>query len=306
MSDAVASPTPGVRATTLVKDRADELTFWGDVRRRFLRNRFAVFGLIVLSLLLLAAVIGPLIFTAEYENAVNGAQLQRMGSPGHILGTDELGRDMAARVVRGLRISFVLAILATFLATGVGMLLGGIAGYLGGIVDTIISRTIDALYAVPYLITGVSLVSVFGKSFWTIVGIIVWTGWVGVARIFRGAVIQVRSLDYIEAARATGADTKRVLLAHILPNALPPILVTIAFGIAGVVLSETIFSFLGIGFSEPRSTIGVMIGSARGQFEQAPHLLLVPAVALMLFTLSVVLVGDALRDALDPKLRGTD
>jgi oligopeptide transport system permease protein len=285
---------------------ATQMTFWQDVRKRFLRNKFAVAGLVVLALLALAAIFGPLVFTAEYESAVADKQLLRIGTPGHFLGTDDLGRDMAARVVRGLRISFVLAILATLMATFIGMVMGALAGFLGGFTDTIISRSIDALYAVPYLITGVSFVAVFGRNFFTIVGILVWSGWIGVARIFRGTVMQVRSLDYIEAARATGATTSRVLLSHVVPNALPPILVTVAFGVAGVVLQETIFSFLGIGFSEPRPTIGVMIGAARSRFEDAPHVLLVPATALLLFTLSVVLVGDALRDALDPKMRGAD
>jgi ABC-type dipeptide/oligopeptide/nickel transport system permease subunit len=281
-----------------------DMTFWSDVRRRFFRNKLAVTGLAVLSFLLLAAIFGPFVLRGNFESAVNGEQLRRLGTKGHLLGTDDLGRDMARRIVRGLRVSFALAAAVTFMGTIIGMALGGIAGYLGGFIDTIISRAIDALYAVPYVIVGVAFLAVFGRSFWTVVGTIVAVGWIGTARLFRSSVLQVRNLDYVEAARATGASTKRILMRHILPNALPPIIVTIAFGIAGAVLAETIYSFLGIGFQEPTPAIGVMIASARGQFQQAPHVLLVPATALMLLTLSVVLVGDALRDALDPKLRG--
>jgi oligopeptide transport system permease protein len=281
-----------------------DMTFWSDVRRRFFRNRLAVVGLVVLGLLLLAAIVGPFILRGNFESPVKDQQLLRIGSKGHFLGTDDLGRDIARRVVRGLRVSFALALAVTFLATAIGMFLGGVAGYFGGVIDTIISRAIDALYAVPYVIVGVAFLAVFGRSFWTVVGTIVFVGWIGTARLFRSAVLQVKNLDYVEAARSTGASTPRILNRHIVPNALPPIIVTVAFGIAGAVLAETIYSFLGIGFQEPTPAIGVMIASARGTFQQAPHTLLVPASALMLLTLSVVLVGDALRDALDPKLRG--
>jgi ABC-type dipeptide/oligopeptide/nickel transport system permease subunit len=296
-------------STTIVDagvDLGEELGYWQDVRRRFLRNRLAVIGLGILAVLLFLAIFGPLFVPGNFKSAVSGEQLQRIGSKGHLLGTDDLGRDMLRRTVRGLGISFRLAIVVTMSVTLLGMILGGLAGYKGGWIDAVICRIIDGIYAIPYVIVGVALIAVFGASFWTVMITLISTTWVGTARLFRSAVLQIRSQDFIEAAKATGAGTKRIMLSHILPNALPPIIVSVAFAIAGTILSESIYSFLGIGFIEPTPALGVMIRSARGQFQQYPHLLLIPASVLVMLTLSVVFVGDGLRDALDPKLRGAD
>ena len=292
--------------TSKVAETAPDLTYWQDVRRRFFRNRVAVFGLFLFGSLVLFAVIGPFLLRGDYKSARAGLQLNRLGSHYGILGTDELGRDMLHRVVRGLGISLRLAAAVAGVTTLLGMVLGGLAGYIGGWVDNVISRTVDAVYAIPYVIIGIAVITVFGSNFWTVFGTLVAVGWLSTARLFRAAVLQVRNQDYIEAARATGASSKRILLSHVVPNALPPIIVSIAFAIAGAVLSESIFSFLGIGFIEPTPSIGVMIRSARNNFQQAPHLLMVPATVLILLTLSIVFIGDGMRDALDPKLRGSD
>lgn len=292
--------------TAKVLQPAPDLTYWQDVRKRFLRNRIAVFGLLLFGSLVLFAVVGPFMLRGDYKSARAGLQLNRLGSHYGILGTDELGRDMLHRVVRGLGISLRLAAAVAGATTLLGMVLGGLAGYIGGWVDNVISRTVDAVYAIPYVIIGIAVITVFGSNFWTVFGTLVAVGWLSTARLFRAAVLQVRNQDYIEAARATGASSKRILLSHVVPNALPPIIVSIAFAIAGAVLSESIFSFLGIGFIEPTPSIGVMIRSARNNFQQAPHLLMVPATVLILLTLSIVFIGDGMRDALDPKLRGSD
>lgn len=292
--------------TAKVLQSAPDLTYWQDVRRRFVRNRVAVFGLFLFGSLVAFAVVGPFVLRGDYKSARAGLQLNRLGSHYGILGTDELGRDLLHRVVRGLGISLRLAAAVAGATTFLGMVLGGLAGYIGGWVDNVISRTVDAVYAIPYVIIGIAVITVFGSSFWTVFGTLVAVGWLSTARLFRAAVLQVRNQDYIEAARSTGASSKRILLSHVVPNALPPIIVSIAFAIAGAVLSESIFSFLGIGFIEPTPSIGVMIRSARNNFQQAPHLLMVPATVLILLTLSIVFIGDGMRDALDPKLRGSD
>jgi ABC-type dipeptide/oligopeptide/nickel transport system permease subunit len=224
----------------------------------------------------------------------------------HLLGSDDQGRDILRRLVRALGISLRLAAAVTVISTLLGMILGGMAGFIGGGTDAIISRMIDALYAIPYVIIGIAFITILGRQFWVVMVTLVFTGWVGTARLFRASVLQTRSQDFIEAARSTGASNRRIILNHIVPNALPPILVSVAFSIAGVIAGEAIYSFLGIGFIEPTPALGVMIRAARSRFQEAPHVLLVPAITLMLLTLSVVLVGDGLRDALDPKLRGAD
>jgi oligopeptide transport system permease protein len=283
----------------------EQIGYWEDVRRRFFRNKLAIGALTVLVLLILLAIIGPIVARGDYTTGRLGYELKRPGDHRWILGTDSLGRDMFKRVVRGIGISLSLAAGVTIATTLLGMILGGLAGYLGGIFDTVVSRFIDAVYAIPYVLIGISIIAIFGRSFWTLLGSLVAVGWLSTARLFRAAVLQIRGQDFIEAARATGADTKRILLNHVVPNALPPVIVSIAFSIAGSILAESIYSFLAIGFTEPRPALGVMLLDARKSgFEVSPHILFVPAVVLILLTLSIAIIGDALRDALDPKLRG--
>jgi oligopeptide transport system permease protein len=305
VSQAVSTGLPST-AAGIAQDAPPPLEYWQDVRRRFFRNRTAVLGLVMLAVLLGIALIGPLVLRSDYRSARSGLELQRLGSDGGLLGTDSLGRNIAHRVVRGLGISIRLAAAVALGTTFLGMVLGGLAGFLGGRTDAIISRFIDALYAIPYVLIGFAAIAIFGSGFRTVFLSLLVTGWLATARIFRSSVLQIRNQDYIEAARATGADTKRIMLSHVLPNALPPLLVAFAFALAGAILTETIYSFLGIGFIEPTPSIGVMIRDARTNFQSYPHLLLVPASVLITLTLSIIFIGDGLRDALDPKLRGAD
>jgi oligopeptide transport system permease protein len=290
-----------------LEDLPEQMSYWQDVRKRFLQNRIAVLGLVILVALIILAIVGPFVYTSDFKTARNLPDLpRRPGSEFGIFGTDLLGRNLWHRAVRGIRISLLLAGAVTVVSTVLGMVLGGLAGYLGGLVDNVVSRFIEMFYAIPYVLIGIAAITIFGPSFWTIVLTLVATGWLSTARLFRAAVLQIRSQDYIEAARATGAETNRILLSHVVPNALPPIIVSIAFSISGAILSESIYSFLGIGFIEPTPALGVMIRDARGNFQSYPHLLFVPATLLILLTLAIVFIGDGLRDALDPKMRGAD
>ncbi len=297
-------------ATSVGDDLPEQLSSWQDSRQRFFKNKTAVVGLFILAVLLVIAVVGPFIYNGDYRAARNLPDIingpERPGSPYGIFGTDSLGRNLWHRAVRGVGISLRLAVVVAFAGTILGMLFGGLAGYLGGWVDNVISRIIEMFYAIPYVLVGIAAITIFGPSFWTVFFTLVATGWLSTARLFRASVLQIRSQDYIEAARSTGASTKRVLMAHVVPNGLPPIIVSIAFSISGAILSESIYSFLGIGFIEPTPSLGVMIRDARGQFQTYPHLLFLPGGLLVLLTLAIVFVGDGLRDALDPKMRGVD
>lgn len=226
------------------------------------------------------------------------------GQKGHWFGTDDLGRDIFTRVTFGIRLSLTVAIVVTAISVLVGVTLGGIAGYFGGWVDTLISRFIDTWQVIPFVLIGFAIITVFGSSFWVIVAALVFTGWYSTTRLFRASVMQVKSLEYIEAARATGATTKRIILRHIGPNAIPPIIVVLAFSVAGAILSESVYAFLGVGFREPTPSLGVMISSSRNYLTDKPFVFFIPGSVLVLLTLSIVLIGDGLRDALDPKLRG--
>lgn len=279
------------------------LSYWQDVRQRFFSNKISILGLAMLLVLILAGIIGPFISGWKYDDLgpdILSAPFQK----GHWFGTDDLGRDIFTRTTFGIRLSLTVAIIVTIISVFVGVTLGGIAGYFGGWVDTIISRFIDTWQVIPFVLIGFAIITVFGSSFWVIVAALVFTGWYSTTRLFRASVLQVKSLEYVEAARASGASTKRIILRHIGPNAIPPIVVVLAFSVAGAILSESIYAFLGVGFREPTPSLGVMISSSRNFLTDKPFVFFIPGSVLVFLTLSIVLIGDGLRDALDPKLRG--
>ena len=281
-----------------------ELTYWQDARKRFLRNKLAVTGLAVLTFFVLVAIFRSVLITKGY-NDLSVNVLRRPGDSKWWLGTDDQGRDMFTRVVLAIGTSLSLGAIVATCSSIIGVVLGGLAGfYGGGWVDTVISRLIDTFYAIPYVIVGIAMIAIFGSTFPVVVASLVVTGWYATARLFRAAVLQVRSSDYIEAARATGASNFRIFMSHILPNAIPTVIVTMGFAVSGAILTESVFSFLGIGFIEPKPTLGVMIRGARNYLSTDPHMFFVPGGVLALLTLSIVLIADGLRDALDPKLRG--
>ena len=280
------------------------LSYWQDVRKRFFANKLSLVGLGILTFLILLGIFGPIISKFKPDE-LSSEILVPPGTKGHWLGTDDLGRDIFERATNGIRLSMTVAIVVTVISVLVGVTLGGLAGYFGGWVDTLISRFIDTWQVIPFVLIGFAIITVFGSSFWVIVAALVLTGWYSTTRLFRASVLQVKSLEYVEAARATGATTKRIILRHIGPNAIPPIIVVLAFSVAGAILSESIYAFLGVGFREPTPSLGVMISSSRNYLTDKPFVFFIPGSILVALTLSIVLIGDGLRDALDPKLRGS-
>ena len=280
------------------------LSYWQDVRKRFFANKLSLVGLGILIFLILLGIFGPIISKFKPDE-LSSEILVPPGTKGHWLGTDDLGRDIFERATNGIRLSMTVAIVVTIISVLVGVTLGGLAGYFGGWVDTLISRFIDTWQVIPFVLIGFAIITVFGSSFWVIVAALVLTGWYSTTRLFRASVLQVKSLEYVEAARATGATTKRIILRHIGPNAIPPIIVVLAFSVAGAILSESIYAFLGVGFREPTPSLGVMISSSRNYLTDKPFVFFIPGSILVALTLSIVLIGDGLRDALDPKLRGS-
>ena len=280
------------------------LSYWQDVRKRFFANKLSIVGLIIFSALVLLGIFGP-IMSAWSTDKLSPDILTSPFTKGHWLGTDDLGRDIFVRVTTGIRLSMTVAIVVTVISVLVGVTLGGLAGYFGGWIDTLISRFIDTWQVIPFVLIGFAIITVFGSSFWVIVLALVLTGWYSTTRLFRASVMQVKSLEYVEAARATGATTKRIILRHIGPNAIPPIIVVLAFSVAGAILSESIYAFLGVGFREPTPSLGVMISSSRNYLTDKPFVFFIPGSILVALTLSIVLISDGLRDALDPKLRGS-
>jgi peptide/nickel transport system permease protein len=254
---------------------------------------------IVLAIAVLA-IVGPAI--TPVDPSVQNLPLRLDGpSRAHPFGLDELGRDVFARMLVGARISFFIAIVVVGVSATVGTLLGAVAGYFGGWVDDVISRLTDMLMAFPGLLLAIALVAVLGPSLANVVFALTAIGWVGFARLVRGQVLRAREFEYVQAARALGATTPRLLLRHVVPSTLPAIVVQATLGMAGVVISEAALSFLGLGVQPPTPSWGTMLSGGRVHLLDAPHLTVFPGLAIALLVLGFNFLGDGLRDVTDPK-----
>ena len=222
-------------------------------------------------------------------------------SAAHPFGLDELGRDILARVLTGARISFLVALTVVFVSASVGTLLGAAAGYFGGLLDDAISRVIDVLLAFPGLLLAIALVAVLGPSLANVLVALTIIGWVGYARLVRGQVLRARELDYVQAARAQGAGVARILWRHVIPAALPAVVVQATLGMAGAIVSEAALSFLGLGVQPPTPSWGTMLNGGRAHLLDAPHLTVFPGLAIAILVLGFNFLGDGLRDLTDPK-----
>ena len=249
---------------------------------------------------LLLALVGPSL--APFDPA-RQELAARLSSPSfaHPFGLDELGRDILARVLAGARISFLVGITVVTVSSVVGTLLGAVAGYLGGRVDDVISRVIDVLLAFPGLLLAIALVAVLGPSLSNVLIALTLIGWVGYARLVRGQVLRARELDYVQAARALGASTMRILCRHIIPSAIPAVIVQATLGMAGAVIGEASLSFLGLGVQPPTPSWGTMLNGGRAHILDAPHLTLFPGLAIAALVLGFNFLGDGLRDRIDPR-----
>lgn len=275
---------------------------WRDAWERLTRNRAAVVSIIFLIALVTAAIVAPILTPYDPYSPEFGETLEPP-SREHLLGTDELGRDMLTRLLFGARVSLAVGLVVQTLSLVVGTLLGLTAGYFGGAVDTIIMRLVDIMYAFPNFLFAVFMVSLLNPSIASIILVLSFVGWPFVARLTRGQVLSVKECEYVQAARAIGAPHWRIMTRHVLTNTLSPLIVTFTIGIAGVIISEAGLSFLGIGIRPPNPTWGSMIAKGRQYFRSYPYLALYPSILLGLTVLAFNFVGDGLRDALDPRLR---
>jgi peptide/nickel transport system permease protein len=257
-------------------------------------------GATIVAVAALVALIGP--FVTPWEPAQQELAL-RLAAPSasHPFGLDELGRDILARVVAGARISFLVGLTVVGVSALVGTALGALAGYAGGIVDEAISRVIDTLLAFPGLLLAIALVAVLGPSLGNVLFALSSIGWVGYARLVRGQVLRAREFDYVQAARALGAGLPRILWRHLIPSAVPAVLVQATLGMAGAIIGEASLSFLGLGVQPPTPSWGTMLSGGRAHILDAPHLTVFPGLAIALLVLGFNFLGDGLRDRLDPK-----
>lgn len=277
---------------------------WVEVWRRLKRNKMAVLGLIILIILVLLAVFADVI--ANYDNVVIKQNLaHRLQGPGaaHWLGTDEFGRDIFARLVHGTRVSLQVGIVAVGISIVIGGILGAVAGYYGGKLDNTIMRIMDIFLAVPSILLAIAIVSALGPSIINLMLAISISSVPSYARIVRASVLSIRDQEFIEAAKAIGASNTRIIFRHIIPNSLAPVIVQATLGVASAILSTAGLSFIGLGIQPPAPEWGSMLSGGRQYLRYAWWVTTFPGVAIMITILSLNLLGDGLRDALDPRLK---
>ncbi len=265
------------------------------------RNKLAFTGLLIVAVILLTAILAP--WFVPYDPGLQQLPDRLMGpSWNHLFGTDELGRDILSRVLMGTRVSMRVGTTVVLLSALIGVLIGGAAGFLGGRFDAFISSiVIDSFLAFPGILLAIALVAFLGPGLDRIILALVAMGWVGFARLARGQVLKVKTLDFVEAARALGASAPRIFFLHVLPNIIQPVMVQVSVGMAVAILAEASLSFLGLGIAPPTPSWGAMLNAGRNYLFEAPHMIIFPSLLLMTTVLSLNLLGDGIRDWLDPK-----
>ncbi len=291
---------------------------WRDAWSRLRRNKLALVGLVLVAGLAFVGIFGPFLAPWPYDYqdleavfAAGGGPLPP-GSPGHILGTDQLGRDLLSRLLDGARISVSVALVVQFVIITIGVPIGAIAGWFGGRLDNFLMRFTDVIYAFPDLLFIILLSvafreTIFGQAMdglllvFFAIGL---TSWVTVARLVRGQMLSLKETEFVEAAKAIGVSDRKIVSKHLLPNGMGPIIVAITLGIPGAILAEATLAYIGIGVQPPRASWGTLIAEGQKWVRSEPHLVVFPAIAIALALIGFTFLGDGLRDALDPKLKG--
>jgi oligopeptide transport system permease protein len=277
-------------------------SYWQDAWNRLKANKLAMTGLIFLTLLIFAALLGP--FVSSYTYYETHLQLKNLPpSSTFWFGTDELGRDLFTRIWWGARISLFVGISASLIDLVIGVCYGSVAGLFGGKVDETMMRIADILYSIPSLLVVILLMVVIGSGLGTIILALTLTGWIGMARIVRGQILQLKQLDFVKAATALGAGRLRILMRHLIPNAMGPIVVTLTLTIPVAIFTEAFLSFLGLGVQAPIASWGTMANDGLSALRYYPWRIFFPAGFISITMLSFNLLGDGLRDAFDPRLR---
>ncbi len=274
-----------------------------EIWRRFKKSKGAVIGLVMLVIILMILLFAD--FIAPYTAATKQNLANKLQGPSlaHLFGTDSYGRDVFARIVHGGRTSILIAILSTISSCIIGSALGAIAGYFGGKIDSIIMRSLDIFMSVPDILFTMAVVFALGANFVNLLVALTLAYFTNYVRLVRSQVLNLAELDYVEAARAGGASSARIIASHILPNAMGVIIVNTTLNVSKIILYESTLSFLGLGMPPPAPEWGLMLSEAREFMRTSPHLLFFPAMAIVLTACSVNLIGDGLRDALDPHLK---
>jgi peptide/nickel transport system permease protein len=276
---------------------------WREFARRLLRNRLAAAGGAVIAFFFIVSAF-PGLFASHDPNRIDVVNILRAPSAANPLGTDDLGRDVLARMVHGSRISLKVGFVAVGIATVLGLVVGLLSGFYGGRIDAVLMRFVDMMLCFPTFFLILSVIAFLEPSIWNIMVVIGLTGWMGVARLVRAETLSIKERDFVAAARAQGAGNARIVFRHILPNTLAPILVAATLGVAGAILTESALSFLGIGVQPPTPSWGNILTAGKDNIEFAWWLSLFPGAAILVTVLGYNLLGEGIRDAADPRLKG--
>lgn len=280
----------------------ESLSAWQDAWQRLRQNKMAMTALGFIVLIVIMAIIGPHLVPYTYDS--NDLMNTNKGPSGsHWFGTDDFGRDMFVRTWMGARISLIVGVVAAAIDLCIGVIYGGIMGFFGGRVDLIMNKFSEILYSIPYLLVVIMLLVVFEPGLFNIILALTITGWVNMSWIVRGEIMQLKSREFVLASRSMGADWKRLLFRHLLPNAMGPIIVTVTLSVPSAIFAEAFLSFLGLGIQAPVASLGSMINDSLTGWMLYPWRLIFPALVISLTMLSFNIFGDGLRDALDPKLK---
>lgn len=275
---------------------------WAEFWRRFKKNKLALAGGIVVLLLFALSFLAPVI-SPYNPDAIDVVARLQAPSQAHPFGTDQLGRDILSRMIWGSRISLKVGFVAVGIATAIGIFFGAIAGYYGGWVDSLIMRFVDLMLCFPTFFLILAVIAILEPSIWNIMIVIGVTGWMGVARLVRAEFLTLKGRDFVQAARAMGANDWRIIFGHILPNALAPVLVSATLGVAGAILTESALSFLGIGVQPPTPSWGNILTEGKDNISIAWWLSVYPGLAILITVLGYNLLGEGIRDSLDPRLK---
>jgi oligopeptide transport system permease protein len=278
------------------------LNYWQDAWRRLKKNRLAMAGLIILVALIVLAIIVP--FVSSYDYQTQNLKIKNISPNGaHWFGTDDFGRDVWTRVWWGTRISLFIGITAALIDLIIGVIYGGISAYYGGKVDEVMQRTIEIVYAIPFLLIAILLIMVIGSGVSSIILAYSITGWVPMARLVRGQMLTLKEQEFVLASRTLGSSPMRIIMRSLIPNALGIIIVQITFVVPSAIFTEAFLSFIGLGVKPPLASLGNLLSDGANYIRLYPHRLIFPTIIFSLILLSFNLLGDGLRDALDPKMR---
>ena len=293
---------PVIRTKKKLQTTRVSIGFWEDVRRRFKRSKRAIFSCAVLGLIILICSFGPIL---SGRPADDGTLKEKNLSPSfsHFFGTDELGRDIFTRVCKGGQVSLIIAIIGAAIDMSIGLIYGGISAYAGGRTDTVMMRIVEILSSIPYLITAILISLIFGKGIFSIIIAMTITGWCFTARLVRGQVLQIKNQDFILAAQALGTGSFKIIIKHLLPNTVSIMIIALTFDIPSFIFGEAFLSYIGLGIQPPYTSWGVLASEAQKTMLFYPYQLFFPALFISLTILSLQIIGDALRDAMDPHLR---